>query len=354
MRKYLEEQKKAGFISPSTSKFASPMFFVQQKDKLRPVVDYRAVNNATIKNRYPHRNIRDMLDRGNVTNSVILSKIDLKSAYHQIRIRSGEEWKTAFTTPFGHFQYNVLPFGLGDVLDNILVFSESKEKHEEHLREVFCRLVDHGLIVNLEKCEFEKTSLDFLGHHVHCGGELFADSSDYATGATIVQWVPTENRWRPVAFLSQTLKDAQLRYHVHDEELLAIVRAFHRWRHYLLSCHERPVVVTDHKNLTYFSQKQQHLSDRQLRWAGFLSGFDFDLQYDIGANNTLADSLSRRDDPPERTIHERIVFPNNPKDPGITIRRTHIMESSLSDNDKARFRQSILADHNTRQIIEYL
>lgn len=126
-----------------------------------------------------------MLDRRNVTNSIILSKLDLKSAYHQVRIRSGDEWKTAFTTPFGQFEYNVLPYGLSGApatfqrlmdgifadmyyvnvvvyLDDILVFSESKEKHAEHLKEVCRRLMAYGLTVNPKKCEFEKTSLDFL------------------------------------------------------------------------------------------------------------------------------------------------------------------------------------------------
>ena len=111
LRRYLQENLKKGFIRLSKSPAASPILFVPKKDgSLRLYVNYRGLNKVTVKNRYPLPLMGEILDR--VNGASVFSKIDLKDAYYRIRIRPGDEWKTAFRTRYGHYEYLVMPFGL--------------------------------------------------------------------------------------------------------------------------------------------------------------------------------------------------------------------------------------------------
>lgn len=136
---------------------------------------------------------------------------------------------------------------------------------------------------------------------------IHTDSSDHTTGAVLSQ-LREDNKWHPVAFDSKKLNDAERNYHIHDKELLAIVRAARKWRHYLLSLEKTPTVITDHKNLEYFSTKRD-LSGRQMRWSEFLSEIPFKLVYDKGENNVVADALSRRDDAVDIPRTQAAIFP---------------------------------------------
>ena len=188
----LEEAKKQiadllakGFIQPSQSPFGAPILFVQKKDgSLRMCIDYRALNNITSRNRYPLPNIADLLDR--FSGATVFSSLDLASGYHQIRISEEDVPKTAFTTPFGHYEFRVLSFGLTNApatfqavmnrlfghlhqfcvvyLDDILIFSKTPEEHEQHLSAVLQILEREGLYAKLKKCEFNKAELLYLGH----------------------------------------------------------------------------------------------------------------------------------------------------------------------------------------------
>jgi len=152
---YIKEALAKGWIHESQSPAGTPILFVPKKSgKLRLCVDYHGLNAITIKNRYPLPLISELLDR--LSGSVVFSKIDLRNAYHWIRICEGDEWKTAFRTQYSHFEYLVLPFGLTNApatfqayinhalqgfvddfcvvyLNNILVFSKSEEEHYQHL-----------------------------------------------------------------------------------------------------------------------------------------------------------------------------------------------------------------------------
>lgn len=185
LRKYLDENLRKGFIQPSKSPFGSPIFFVPKKDEsLRPCVDYRDLNALTVKNRHPLPLISDMLDR--FGSAKIFTKIDLRGAYNLVRMKQGDEYKTAFRCQFGHFEYKVMPFGLTNApavfqsmmfdifrdildiyvvvyLDDILIFSENIDKHRSHVSEVLQRLSDNHLYAKLSKCIFETNSVDFLG-----------------------------------------------------------------------------------------------------------------------------------------------------------------------------------------------
>lgn len=188
LKKQLDELMKKGFIRPSTSPYGAPILFVKKKDgSLRMCIDYRALNQSTVKNSYPLPRIDELLDRLHGAN--VISNLDLQSGYHQIRVSEESVHKTAFRTRFGHYEFLVLPFGLcsapatfqrlmNDIfrehldtfvlvyLDDILVFSKDEEEHQRHLRVVFDILRKHKLYVKLSKCAFGQTTLPFLGHLV--------------------------------------------------------------------------------------------------------------------------------------------------------------------------------------------
>eukprot|EP00833_Pecoramyces_ruminatium_P003331 jgi/Orpsp1_1/1177363/evm.model.c7180000061152.1 len=186
LKKYLEENLKKGFIRKSTSPAGAPILFVKKKDgSLRLCIDYRKLNDMTIRNSYPLPLIGDLLDR--VKGAKIFTKLDLKSAYNLVRIKEGDEHKTAFRTRYCHYEYLVMPFGLknapatfqhfiNDVLsdylddfvisyiDDILIYSKDIEEHHEHVRKVLKKLLENNLFVKLEKCEFDVNETTFLGY----------------------------------------------------------------------------------------------------------------------------------------------------------------------------------------------
>lgn len=188
LKGYLEDNLAKGFIRKSSSPAGAPILFVKKKDgTLRLCVDYRSLNRFTIKNRTALPLITESLDR--LVGAQIFSKLDIRSAYNLIRIKEGHEWMTAFRTRYGHFEYRVMPFGLVNApatfqgyinqvlrefldifvivyLDDILIYSEAKEDHPSHVRAVLERLLIHRLYVNLEKCEFHTTQVEFLGYIV--------------------------------------------------------------------------------------------------------------------------------------------------------------------------------------------
>ncbi len=109
MEEYIEEALKQGYIVPSTSPAASSFFFVAKDGGLRPCIDYRKLNEITVKFRYPLPLVPTALEQ--LRGATIFTKLDLRSAYNLIRIRKGDEWKTAFVTPTGHYEYRVIPYG---------------------------------------------------------------------------------------------------------------------------------------------------------------------------------------------------------------------------------------------------
>lgn len=182
-----------GLIEPSTSPYGAPILFVPKPNGrgLRMCLDLRALNSVTIKNRYPLPRIDDLLDK--ITGASYFTSLDLTAGYHQIRITNEDIPKTAFRTPFGHFQFKVLTFGLTNApatfqavmndifrpylddfvavyLDDILIYSKSAEEHERHLRLVLDSLRKEKFYVALPKCEFAKQEIKFLGHIVGADG----------------------------------------------------------------------------------------------------------------------------------------------------------------------------------------
>jgi len=202
LRDYLTENLAKGFIQHSKSPAGAPILFVKKKDgSLRFCVDYHGFNKITKKNRYPLPLISGLLDQ--LCTRKIFTKLDLRGAYNLLMIRPGDEWKTAFRTRYGHFEYTVMPFGLTNALavfhhlmndifrdymdefvvvylDDILIFSKDQEIHDKHVRLVFATLQEHGLYAKLEKCEFDKSSVVFLGYVISPDG-IFMDKSKVET-----------------------------------------------------------------------------------------------------------------------------------------------------------------------------
>ncbi len=187
LRGYIETNLASGFIRPSTSPAGSPILFVRKPGGgLRLCVDYRGLNMITIKNRYPLPLVGESIDR--LAMAKRYTQLDLTAAYHRLRIKKGDEWKTAFRTRYGHYEYQVLPFGLTNApatfqayinqalaekldvfcivyLDDILIYTQDTgAKHVEAVKWVLDRLRQHGLFVNLQKCRFCTDEVHFLGY----------------------------------------------------------------------------------------------------------------------------------------------------------------------------------------------
>jgi hypothetical protein len=415
--KIIKQLLTLGFIRPSTSPWGAPMFLVDKPDgSKRMVIDYRALNKQTVRNRWPLPRVGELFDR--LWNGKFFSKIDLRTGYWQIRVHAESVQKTAFTSRFGHYEWLVLPMGLTNApaafmslmektfreeldkfvvlfLDDILIFSESLEEHIAHLRIVLQRLRDNKLFAKRSKCQFFRSEVEFLGHYVGRDGlrmvndkvkavvdwptpatqkevEQFlglagyyrpfikdlsaiaaplteltgtrrkgagtksapgvptktkkkvfvwderhdaafaavkkavisapclvlpdpakpfvvqTDASGFATGAVLMQ--DQGKGLQPIAFMSKKMNAHELRYPVHEQELLAIVNAMKLWRHHLSGA---PFIVqTDHQSLQYVDS-QNLATNRQVRWAMIMAEFDFKIVYITGDKNPVADALSR-------------------------------------------------------------
>ena len=188
----IQELLGKGFIRPSTSPWGALVLFAKKKDKtLRLCIDYRQLNRVTIKNRYPLPRIDDLFDQ--LRGARVYSKIDLRTGYHQLRVREADIPKTAFRMRYGHFEFMVMPFGLTNAptafmglmnrvfqpyldkfvvvfVDDIMIYSQSEVEHEDHLRIVLQLLRDHQLYAKFSKCEFWFAEVGFLGHVVSASG----------------------------------------------------------------------------------------------------------------------------------------------------------------------------------------
>ncbi|GJU90453.1 putative reverse transcriptase domain-containing protein, partial [Tanacetum coccineum] len=212
----LQELSDKDFIRPSSSPWGSPVLFVKKKDgSFRMCIDYRELNKLTVKNRYPLPRIDDLFDQ--LQGSSIYSKIDLRSGYHQLRVREQDIPKTAFQTRYGHYEFQVMPFGLTNApavfmdlmnrvckpyldkfvivfIDDILIYSKDRKEHEEHLKAILELLKKEKLYAKFSKCEFWIPKVQFLGHvidnrGIHVDPAKIESIKDWASPKT-----PTEIR----------------------------------------------------------------------------------------------------------------------------------------------------------------
>ncbi|EFA85613.1 LTR-retrotransposon skipper [Heterostelium album PN500] len=337
LKKQINDRLNKGWIKRSRSPFGSPILFVSKPDGgWRLCVDYRELNKITVRDDYPLSRINELLN--NTRLAYWLSKLDLLDGYHQIRINEGEQYKTAFKTTFGTFEYTVTPFGLAGAganfqrlmdhifqleilnmkicvyLDDILIMtnSDSLDDHINDLIEIFKILQKHDFKVKLSKCKFARREIEFLGHVVGRGIKklvedvkylvapnytipfhLECDASKYGIGHALYQINKLDNITRDfISFGSRKLTISEINYTVLEKELLSIIHAL-KVNYYHLIGHE-VIINTDHKNIKFLREQYAiGINSRINRWLQFIELFNPTLQYIKGETNVIADGLSR-------------------------------------------------------------
>ncbi|GJY56783.1 hypothetical protein Tco_0455898 [Tanacetum coccineum] len=269
-------------VKPSSSPWGAPILFIKKKDgSFRMCIDYRELNKLTVKNRYPLPRIDDLFDQ--LQGSQFFSKIDLRFGFHQLRVHEDDIPKTAFRTRYGHFEFTVMPFGLTNApavfmdlmnkvcmpyldkfvivfIDDILIYSKTREEHVEHLRLVLELLKKEKLYAKFSKCEFWLREVQFLMHVIN-GNEIHVDPSK---SEVVKNWKAPRTSTEVRSFLGLVVyyrrlcnapilafpdgpEDFVLKIHekndtTHDLELGAVVFALKIWRHYLYGTKSKEVV----------------------------------------------------------------------------------------------------------------
>ncbi|GKA04314.1 putative reverse transcriptase domain-containing protein [Tanacetum coccineum] len=285
----LQELSEKWFIRSSSSPWGAPVLFVKKKDgSFHMCIDYRELNKLTVKNRYPLLRIDDLFDQ--LQCSSIYSKIDLQSGYHQLRIREEDIPITTFRTRYGHYEFQVMPFGLTNapavfmdlmnrvckpyldkfvivLIDDILIYSKNKEKHERHLKIILELLKNEQLYAKFSKCNFWLESVQFLGHVIENKG-VHVDPAKPLTKLTEknkkYEWGTEEDE----AF--QTLKQKLC-----SAPILALPEGTENFVVYCDASYK------DHKSLQYILD-QKELNMRQRRWIELLSDYDCEIRYHPG------------------------------------------------------------------------
>ncbi|XP_076907423.1 uncharacterized protein LOC143563859 [Bidens hawaiensis] len=316
LRRQVEELISKGHVRESMSPCAVPALLTPKKDGTwRMCVDSRAINKITVRYRFPIPRLDDLLDQ--ISGATVFTKLDLKSGYYQIRLRPGDEWKTAFKTREGLYECD----------------------HVVHVKEVLALLRRDNFYTATKKCVFMTPKVLFLGYVISGDGiqavhstlqfhygpycmkgktfvwtegaelafqvikeklttapilvfpnfslvfELHTDASKVGIGGVLSQG------GRPIAYFSEKLAGAKLRYSTYDLEFYAVVKAVKHWRHHLF--HKEFVLFTDHDSLRHI-RTQDKISHKHGRWLAFLEKFTFVVKHKTGVSNRVADALSMR------------------------------------------------------------
>ncbi|GJT08939.1 putative reverse transcriptase domain-containing protein [Tanacetum coccineum] len=305
----LQELSDKGFIRPSYSPWGAPVLFVKKKDRsFWMCIDYHGMNKLTVKNHYPLPRIDDLFDQ--LQGSSVYSKIDLRSGYHQLRVREEYIPKTAFRTRYGHYEFQVMPFGLTNApavfmdlmnrvckpyldkfvivfIDDILIYLKNKKEHEDHLNLILELLKKEELYANFSKCEFWIPKVQFLGHVIDSEG-IHCTNSGF-----------TRRKQRFYRIL-RCFKEGFVRCVNAKRKVFALKI----WRHYLYGT--KCTVFTDHKSLQHILG-QKELNMRQRRWLELLSDYNCDIRYHLGKRNVIADALSRREREPSLRVQALVM-----------------------------------------------
>ncbi|GJR94513.1 putative reverse transcriptase domain-containing protein [Tanacetum coccineum] len=276
----LQELFNKGFIRPSSSPWGAPVLFVKKKDgSFRTCIDYRELNKLNVKNRYPLSRIDDLFDQ--LQGSRVYSKIDLRSGYHQLRVREEYIPKTAFRTRYGHYEFQVSPKTPTEIRYFLGLAGYYRQFIEgfSKIAKPMTKLTQKS--VKFDWSEKAKASFQLLKQKLCSalilalpeGSEnfvVYCDASRKGSGAVLMQ------RENVIAYASCQLKIHEKNYTTYDLELRAVVFALKMWRHYLYDI--KCVVFTDHKSLQHILD-QKELNMRQRRWLELLSDYDCKIRY---------------------------------------------------------------------------
>ena len=438
LRAQIEELLQQGFIRPSRSPYGAPVLFVPKKDgRWRLCIDYRMLNKATIKDRYPLPRIDDLLER--LGKAKYFTKLDLASGYHQIAMKEKDIPKTAFRTRYGSYEFIVMSFGLTNApatfqrlmnkifakeldafilvfLDDILIYSETLEEHYEHIRQTLNKLREHKFYGRLHKCEFIKNEVEYLGFQVSSDGvrpsydkvkavaewptpscvkdirSFLGLASFYrkfirhfsAIASPLTELTKDGQKWRfeknetqaflqlkaalinapvlrlpdfsrpfvvttdanlvsvgaileqdfghglqPVAYESKKLSTAEQRYGAYERELLGIVWAVGKWKHFLQN---HFVIQTDHSTLTSLPN-QKAVNRRVWKWIALLQDYDMEIRHIPGLKNK-ADPLTRRS-----WLGDKVDVRPTEKEEEDLVTRLRVREGATPEEIQRRLQQ---------------
>nr|GEV06139.1 putative reverse transcriptase domain-containing protein [Tanacetum cinerariifolium] len=345
----LQELSEKGFIRPSSSPWGAPVLFVKENDgSFRMCIDYRELNKLTVKNRYPLPRIDNLFDQ--LQGSSVYSKIDLRSGYHQLRVREQDVPKTAFRTRYRHYEFQVMPFGLTNApaeklyakfskcefwipkvqflshvidsrgihvdpakIESIKDWASPKTPTEicqflglagyyrrfiegfSKISKSMTKLTQRG--IKFDSGEKEENAFQLIKYKL-CSAPILAlsegsedfvvycDASHKGLGAVLMQ------RKKVIVYASRQLKIHEQNYTTHDLELGSVVFALKIWRHYLYGT--KCTVFIDHKSLQHILD-QKELNMWQRRWLELLSDYDCDIRYHPRKANVVADALSHKE-----------------------------------------------------------
>ncbi|GJU49454.1 putative reverse transcriptase domain-containing protein [Tanacetum coccineum] len=342
LSKQLQELSDKGFIRPSSSPWGAPVLFVKKKDgSFRMCIEYCELNKLTVKNRYPLPRIDDLFDQ--LQRSSIYSKIDLRSGYHQLRVREHEIPKTAFGTRYGHYEFQVMPFGLTNALavfmdlmnrvskpyldkfvivfiDDILIYSKDEKEYKEHLKAILELLKKEQLGIHVDPAKIESIKdwaspktpteirqfLGLAGYYQRFieGFSKIAKSMMKLTQKgikfdwgekeeTAFQLIKQKLCSAPILALPKGSKDFVVYCDASHKGLGAVLMQREKVIAYAsrqLKVHEKNYTTHD---LELGSVKE--LNMRQRRWLELLSDYDCDIRYHPGKANVVADALGRKE-----------------------------------------------------------
>ncbi|GJW28557.1 putative reverse transcriptase domain-containing protein [Tanacetum coccineum] len=380
----LQELSDRGFIRPSTSPRGAPVLFVKKKDgSFRMCIDYRELNKLTINNRYPLPRIDDLFDQ--LQGSSVYSKFNLRSGYHQLRVRDEDIPKTAFRTRYRHYEFQVMPFGLTNApavfmdlmncvckpyldkfvivfIDDILIYSRNKEEHANHLRIILELLKKEKLYAKFSKCDFWIRIVQFLGHLIDSQGlhvdpakiEAVKNWTSPTTPTEIRQFLGLAGYYR--RFIEGFSKIANSNLSIRgNDDFVVYCDASHQGLGAVLMQREKVIAYAsrqlkpNEENYTTHDLElgavhildQKELNMRQRRWLELLADYDCEIRYHPGKANVVADALSRKERIKPLQVRSLVmtIHPNLPsqilKSQTEALKEENIKAENLRGMDKA-------------------